>query len=465
MSDSTPGRRSASRPNVAFDATTVLALLVPVLTVVALLLVKPDQPEAVRRDPTRTALTSASIVCPSALPGAPAAYLTTAEARARGTVRLTTGSGTAEERLSSGTVTQLDRGVGPLIVTGEDELAPGLVGARFGSRRLAAVACPAPSPDQWFTGVGAGSRRNSVVELVNPDAGPAVADVAVYGRSGPADVPRLRGVAVPGRSSVRLDLGSVVPQRGDLALHVVTQRGRLATSVVTTNDDLAGPPSTEWLAAQARPVTHNVLMGLPPGSGTRTLVVANEGDDEVRATVRFISAESVFAPRGVDEVRVPPGGVQRVEITTALEDALRRGAVGVDLTSSGPVAASLLSFADDDLSYAVSGAAITTDATVLVPEGRKQLVLGGVDGVGAVTVVSRTADGEVLDRSRAALRPGRGAAVKVPDDAVLVSVLPERTSVTGSVLVSGNGAAVVPLRPQVRSGLVPDVRPGLPSAD
>jgi len=48
---------------------------------------------------------------------------------------------------------------------------------------------------------------------------------------------------------------------------------------------------------------------------------------------------------------------------------------------------------------------------------------------------------------------------------VLVSVLPERASVTGSVLVSGTGAAVVPLTPLVRSGLVPDVRPGLPSAD
>ena len=92
-------------------------------------------------------------------------------------------------------------------------------------------------------------------------------------------------------------------------------------------------------------------------------------------------------------------------------------------------------------------------------------MLGGVAAVGAVTVESRTAGGKVLARTRAALRPGRGAAVKVPAGAVLVSVLPERTSVTGSVLVSGNGAAVVPLGPLVRSGLVPHVRPGLPSAD
>jgi hypothetical protein len=465
MSDTSPGRRSARRPHVAFDTTTVLAVLIPVLTVAAALLVRPDPVAVVDRAPTRTALTSASIVCPSALPGAPATYLTTAERGVRGRVRVTTGDRTAGERLSFGTVTRADLGPGPLTVTGEGELAPGLVGARLGARRLAAVTCPVPLPDQWFTGVGAGARRNSVVELVNPDAGPAVADVSVHGRGGELDVPRLRGIAVPGRSSVRLELGSIVPRRGDLALHVVTQRGRLATSVVASYDDLSAPPSAEWLPGQSQPSTHNVLMGLAPGSGTRTLVVANDGADEVRATVRFISADSVFAPQGLAELRVPPGGAQRLSITTALEAAIRKGTIGVDVTSSGPVAASLLSFVDGDLSHAVSGAPMTSGATLLVPEGRKQVVVGGVDGVGAVTVESRSARGKVLARTRAALRPGRGAAVKVPTGAVLVSVLPERTSVTGSVLVSGNGAAVVPLAPLVRSGLVPDVRPGLPSAD
>lgn len=466
MSDTSPGRRSARHPHVVFDTTTVLAVLVPVLTLVAVLLVRPEEAAVVDRGPTRTALTHASIVCPSALPGAPAAYLATTEKGVRGTVRVTTGDRVAQQRLSFGTVTRVEGGTGPLTVTGEGELAPGLVGARFGSRQLAAVNCPAPSADQWFTGVGAGARRNSIVELVNPDAGPAVADVTVHGPGGVADVPRLRGVAVPGRSSVRLDLGSIVPRRGILALHVVTQRGRLATSVVASYDDLsAAPPSAEWLPGQPQPGTHHVLMGLAAGSGSRTLVVANDGADEVRATVRFISAESVFAPRGVEELRVPPGGVQRVELGTALEAALRRGTIGVDLTSSGPVAASLLSFVDGDLSHAVAGRPVTTGATALVPEGRKQVVLGGVDAVGAVTVESRSADGKVLARTRAALRPGRGASVRVPDGAVLVSVLPERASVTGSVLVSGTGAAVVPLTPLVRSGLVPDVRPGLPSAD
>ena len=53
----------------------------------AVLLVRPDEAAVVDRHPTRTSLTSASIVCPSALPGASAASLATAEKGVRGTVR------------------------------------------------------------------------------------------------------------------------------------------------------------------------------------------------------------------------------------------------------------------------------------------------------------------------------------------------------------------------------------------
>ena len=51
----------------------------------------------------------------------------------------------------------------------------------------------------------------------------------------------------------------------------------------------------------------------------------------------------------------------------------------------------------------------------------------------------------------------------LPDDAVLVTVDPMRTTVRASVLAATpQGTAVVALRELQRTGLVPDVRPGLP---
>ena len=462
MSHPTSGRRSVSR-RVRLDTTTVLAVVLPLLTIGSLLLVRPGDAPDTSRPPSRTTLTSDSVVCPSAMPGSPGGYLSTSSKGAHGKVDVTADSKGSKARLREGTVTTVQPGTGPFVVTGEDEMAPGLVGARFGGAgELASVACPAPAPDVWFTGIGAGARHDSVLELVNPDAGPAVADVTVSAGTGPIDVPRLRGVSVPGHSSVRLDLGQVAPRRGELALHVVTSRGRLSSTVLDSSDELGrGQASQDWLAAQETPSTDNVLLGLGAGPGGRLLALANDGDSEVRATVKFISEDSVFAPEGIGEVRVPPQGVARLALSAALQSAIAKGVIGVEVTSEQPLTATLRTFADGDLSHAVAGPQIRSGASVIVPTGAKKVLLAGARAVGAATVVARSATGEELARTRADLRPGRGTVVTVPPGATLVSVVPENTTVSGAVIVSGAGAAVVPLTESLTSGLVPDVRPGL----
>ena len=209
-------------------------------------------------------------------------------------------------------------GAGPVVAEGQGDLAPGLIGARFGDRRLAAVDCPQPSPETWFTGVGAGTRHNSVLELTNPDAGPAVADVTVLARAGEVTASDLRGVTVPGNESVRLDLSKAVPRRTELALRVVVSRGRLAPTVLDELPKLGSSPLTQdWLPPQPAPARRNVLLGLPAGGGTNSLAVSNPGEDEVRASVKILTADAAFAPQGLEAIRVPPGTVQTVDLSAA----------------------------------------------------------------------------------------------------------------------------------------------------
>jgi hypothetical protein len=78
------------------------------------------------------------------------------------------------------------------------------------------TACVEPEPEAWFTGVGAGPEHSSVLELVNPDKGPAVADVTVLTPTGVADVSALRGIRVPGASSLTFDLGRLAAWKHDL---------------------------------------------------------------------------------------------------------------------------------------------------------------------------------------------------------------------------------------------------------
>lgn len=462
MTATNPGARS-NRRRVDLDVTTVLAVLLPVLTVVAVLLVRPGADQETAHAPTRTPLSSASVICPSAQPGSPAVQLTTAQPTARGDVSVTVGQDTQQVPVASGRVSTATPGEGPVVVTGTDDLAPALVAGRSGGPGLSAVSCPPTTPDQWFTGVGAGAGHTSVLELVNPDAGPAIADVTLYGRAGAIDVPRLRGVSVPGRGSVRLDLGKVVPRRDELTLHVVTSRGRLAASVLDRYDVIgAGRSSADWLPSQPAPATSQLLLGAAAGAGTRTLVLTNPGDSETRVTVKFVSEDSVFAPRGLDEVLLPPGAVKRVALTDVLGSAVRDGTFGLQVDSTAPVTATLRSFVDGDLSHATAGTAFGRTTAVVVPQGDKRLLLAGAGRAGVVTVVARDDAGRQLARRRAELAPGRGTVVRLPAGATLVSVEPARTTVVGALEVSGRGATVVPLAELVRNGLVPDVGPGLP---
>jgi hypothetical protein len=46
---------------------------------------------------------------------------------------------------------------------------------------------------------------------VNPDAGPAVADITLLGLT--FSTGRLRGILIPGHKTITVDLGTVVPRR------------------------------------------------------------------------------------------------------------------------------------------------------------------------------------------------------------------------------------------------------------
>ena len=114
-------------------------------------------------------------------------------------------------------------------------------------------------------------------------------------------------MSVPGNDSVRLDLGQVLPRRGELALHVVVSRGRLAASVLDVIPELGRRPATAGLAAHpaANPPSA-VLLGLPRGRATDVLAVANPGERRGAGLVEVLTADSAFAPEGVEELRVRP---------------------------------------------------------------------------------------------------------------------------------------------------------------
>ncbi|MFT4263064.1 MAG: DUF5719 family protein [Nocardioides sp.] len=463
--------RVGGRARRRIDVTVILAVALPLLLGLALALTRPHAARTVPAAASEAPLTSASVVCPGSIDDTTAASTLTIGSAAGGGA---TGSATVRTGTSSRTVDLRDGrssdsagSSAPTVVTGTGAVAPGLLAALASASPLTAWDCTVPVGDQWFTGVGAGPTQASVVELVNPNTGLAVVDIDVLSDEGLLDVPQLRGVSVPAGEDTRLDLGELVPRTGVMALHVSVVRGQLGVAVRDRGERLVGGVSTEdWLAPQPSPSRRSLMLGLQPGSGRHTLTIANDGDSQVAADLKLVTADSTFAPDGLDPIQVPPHSVVETVLDDTLAGSVATGAVGLEVEADGPVTTSLRSVVHGDLSFLVPGEPVAGDTTLLVPGGGQdgektsaRLLLGGASAVGVATVTARDARGATLLTERISLGPDKAPSLDLPSGATSVEVVPSRTSVQGAILVTGPdaGSAVVRLRELERTGSVPHI--------
>ena len=462
MSETT-GRRSRRR-GFSPSPVLVIGILLPLLTIGALALVRPQAPTTHRAAPATRPLTSSATVCPGAAPGSATVAASTLGDAGGATFGIASGSGAQPRPLQVGTdrPTTLEPGPDGVVIQGEGRGAGSLVAVEAGTSANTMTRCPAPAPTSWFTGVGAGARHTSTLQLTNPDEGPAVADVDVYGRTRKMEVSRLRGVTVRGGETVSIDLGTIFPRRVDLTLGLTVSRGRLVSSVLDTVPPLGTRHRTaDWLPAQSEPATSSLLLGLPDGHASNTLVVANPGESETRVQVRVVTRDAAFTPEGLDEIRVPPGATSLTSLSQVLGKAVKDGAIGIQVTAESPVTASLRSMAAGDLSYAAPVQPTDQPTLAPVPDRPSSVVLGDASGAGVVTVTAYARGRQVLSR-RVALNEGSGGLVDLPKGTDLVRVEPRRASVAAALRVTGPGTAVIPLLPPVQDALIPQVRPGLP---
>jgi len=450
------------------DVLVALALVLPTVVALCLGAIGDERsPSAGPQPPTTAELTSATVVCPAGLrptsgvragrtPDVPGGPLEVLSAAPTGGALADAAPVTAD---GDGTVALPDS-AGPVVLDGRGRAAPGIVAGR--DDPLAVPECRAPAYDEWLVGVGASARYASTLELVNPDEGEAVVDVALYGEQGPIEEPALRGIQVPGRSVQRIDLATAAPRREITAAHLTVTRGRVSATVRTTRDQLgAARATTDYLPAQARPETDNLLLGVPADVRAATLYVANPGDDEVRAQVRLVTAEATFTPTDAPEVSVPPHSLQAVDLGPLLTGENAAGVVGVLVESADPLVASARLVARRDLALLAPVASFRTATGTVLPAGEKSLLLGDADRTGVVHVTSYAADGSPLGDDRVEVAPDRAATLPLPADAVAVTVDPRNTRIAGIVSLPAGGGepglATLRLRPAQTHARIPVV--------
>ncbi|MBD8868732.1 DUF5719 family protein [Nocardioides donggukensis] len=475
-----PGRRVAAGPARRFSPALVVGLAAVLIAALALAVQAPAAPpvEEPVRAPGSEPLDSLSLACPAAAEGSTAPITLGSGADSSevgdegGGLSLRPADGGADDDpLEVDLVPRELRLVpgpevpGAVVATGVDGLAPGLFGARFGGpSRTAAGECVVPESERWFAGAGAGGRHTSRLRLVNPDAGPAVADVTLWSTEGELTRVASRGLTVPGRDSTVIDLEEISPQRNELAMRVQVVRGRLAATVDDEYAADGGEASADWLAATAEPAESLLLPGLPRQAEEHTLTLLNPGTTEGRVSLQVVGRESTFAPAGTEEIRVPAGRVVVTDLSRPLAQALGGEDAALRVDGTVPVAAGLRSVVAGDLLHlpAVPLAA-GSSAALVPPTGSRTLVLSGAPAAGRADVSFLGAGGAgEVGTKRLRLRPGVTTSVPLPREARAVLVDTEVPHAGAVRTVTGGGGSVLPLRSLVLEQLVPQVTPQWP---
>ncbi|UUW89548.1 DUF5719 family protein [Pimelobacter simplex] len=467
-----PGRRASVVRRRRVDILVALAIGLPTVVALGIGAIGGEdspQPGGVR-PPTSSALTSATTVCPAGLePGPVPVRVGRSPGVPGGDLDVLTGAPTATTVTEAAPVTvtadataTVPGSTGATVLTGKGEAAPGIVAGR--GEGLAVPECRAPSYDEWLVGLGASARYATTVELVNPDDGEAVVDIALSDASGPVEEPALRGIQVPAHGVKRIDLSATAPRRTLTAAHVTVIRGRVTTTARTTRDPLGrGRVSTEFQPTQAEPDTSNLILGLPAKPTGATLFIANPGQDEVRATVRLVTTDATFTPTDAEPISVAPGAMATADLSKLLAGKSGEGVVGVLVESPDPVATSVRLLQSSDLVLLAPAIDVREPTAAVLPAGAKTLLLGGAQRPGVVHVTSYDAAGAQLRDDQVEVAPDRAASLALPPGAVRVAVEARNTRVAGvfSMPVAGRqgGLATLRLRPAETHARIPVVAP------
>lgn len=174
--------------------------------------------------------------------------------------------------------------------------------------------------------VGGGSTVNDIplrLQLMNPYAARAVADITAFSESGRESSEALRSIIVPARSSVVVDIGSILSGRETLNLIVEATRGSIVTSASTE----VGGDQAVWRAVAPEQTWY---VPFPVFSGSREVVIASSTPNDVAYQI------DVFGPNGVEDAAIEgtiSGGGQEVINVSEISPA----ALAVRVVTTAPV--------------------------------------------------------------------------------------------------------------------------------
>ncbi|MDR1078999.1 MAG: DUF5719 family protein [Propionibacteriaceae bacterium] len=283
----------------------------------------------------------------------------------------------------------------PVVVVGDQSL--GAVSTSVQHDKLQAVVCAPPISNGWWNGVWLTESQRSSLILTNIDSTAAIITISLHGESGLWPTTGLRDIEIPRFSTRVVALNTYLTTEEPVAVTLKASQGRLLATLRSQGD-----LGTDWQQSAAAPAVDSVIPWAPAGEGNRLLFVTNpSAERRAEVQVEALGEDQSYVIAGAENVSIAPGATTRVE----LGQALRGQGVGLRLTSTQPVSATLVATGSD---LAGLSAQPPLGGGIVLPAipGATLALTNPTDDEIVLTVVRRDAEGAETGVEDIVLSPG-----------------------------------------------------------
>lgn len=228
-----------------------------------------------------------------------------------------------------------------------DAATPMLVASKSATW-LALSQCTSSAGDFWFVGGTSDVSSLGYFQFTNENLGKAIIDIELWSEDGSEST---RTLTIPARSTKNYSLTTFMPGKKLTAFNVISRSGLVSASLLDERRRGLTTYGADFVSPSAAPSKDVMMVGIPGpklakkskiNSQRIRLFVPGETDAVIQVT--YLSPSGVFAPVGLDSIRVPAQRVVEVDLPKLPKDRL----FSLRVRATEPIIASTLTRATFD---------------------------------------------------------------------------------------------------------------------
>ena len=226
------------------------------------------------------------------------------------------------------------------VVAGESP-TPLLLSAKSGTW-LALSQCSSSAGEFWFIGGTADVSSLGYFQFTNENLGKAIIDVELWSEDGNEST---RTLTIPPRSTKNYSLTTFMPGKKLTAFHLLSRSGLVSVALFDERRKGLTAYGGDYIAPNPPPSKKVLIAGIPGVKFVKKSKITSQrirlfvpGESDAVIQVNYISPTGVFAPVGLDSLRVPAQKVVEVDLSDLPSDRL----FALQVLASEPVIASVL---------------------------------------------------------------------------------------------------------------------------